>query len=280
MRISARPETEWGKPLMNSPFTLGLMIGISVNDTTVGTTIGNLGMTDVTTSRTPSSRATQSTATPRSSPSARSTPAARCRHRRVPAPRLQAGRHAGGAMSPTGLQAQASGPRDGRGLSDRSITPPSRPSRHLRFRCSRYSGTPAPVLDSHASQLALGDAYERSLTQHPLLYSSFPCDSPEEPARGTRERRRRADPRPVEDPGRARPEAAGPRDQPSTSSRPRASRRSGRLLIVRINRAQAHRHERCPLDASTPCATGCDHAAEIGRAATDRLHLARQDRGV
>jgi acyl dehydratase len=33
---------------MNSLFTLGLMIGISVNDTTVGTTIGNLGMTDVT----------------------------------------------------------------------------------------------------------------------------------------------------------------------------------------------------------------------------------------
>jgi acyl dehydratase len=40
-------ETEWGRPLMNSLFTLGLMIGISVNDTTVGTTIGNLGMTDV-----------------------------------------------------------------------------------------------------------------------------------------------------------------------------------------------------------------------------------------
>ena len=39
-------ETEWGRPLMNSLFTLGLMIGISVNDTTVGTTIGNLGMTD------------------------------------------------------------------------------------------------------------------------------------------------------------------------------------------------------------------------------------------
>lgn len=41
-------ETEWGQPLMNSLFTLGLMIGISVNDTTVGTTIANLGMTDVT----------------------------------------------------------------------------------------------------------------------------------------------------------------------------------------------------------------------------------------
>ncbi len=41
-------ETEWGQPLMNSLFTLGLMIGISVNDTTVGTTIANLGMTDIT----------------------------------------------------------------------------------------------------------------------------------------------------------------------------------------------------------------------------------------
>ena len=40
-------ETEWGQPIVNSLFTLGLMIGISVNDTTVGTTIGNLGMTDV-----------------------------------------------------------------------------------------------------------------------------------------------------------------------------------------------------------------------------------------
>ena len=40
-------ETEWKKPLMNSLFTLGLMIGISVNDTTMGTTIANLGMTDV-----------------------------------------------------------------------------------------------------------------------------------------------------------------------------------------------------------------------------------------
>lgn len=40
-------QTEWGEPIVNSLFTLGLMIGISVNDTTIGTTIGNLGMTDV-----------------------------------------------------------------------------------------------------------------------------------------------------------------------------------------------------------------------------------------
>ena len=40
-------ETQWGQPLMNSLFTLCLMIGIQVSDMTVGTTIANLGMTDV-----------------------------------------------------------------------------------------------------------------------------------------------------------------------------------------------------------------------------------------
>lgn len=39
--------TEWGRPLVNSLFTLGLMIGISVSDTTLGTTIANLGMSEV-----------------------------------------------------------------------------------------------------------------------------------------------------------------------------------------------------------------------------------------
>ena len=39
-------KTEWGRPLVNSLFTLGLMIGISVNDITVGTTVANLGMKD------------------------------------------------------------------------------------------------------------------------------------------------------------------------------------------------------------------------------------------
>ena len=39
--------TEFGRRIVNSLFTLGLMIGITVNDTTLGTTIANLGMTDV-----------------------------------------------------------------------------------------------------------------------------------------------------------------------------------------------------------------------------------------
>ncbi len=40
-------KTEFKQPLVNSLFTLGLMIGISVGDTTLGTTIANLGMNDV-----------------------------------------------------------------------------------------------------------------------------------------------------------------------------------------------------------------------------------------
>jgi acyl dehydratase len=38
--------TEFGKPLVNSIFTLGLVIGLSIQDTTLGTTVANLGMTD------------------------------------------------------------------------------------------------------------------------------------------------------------------------------------------------------------------------------------------
>ncbi len=38
--------TEFGRPLVNSIFTLGLVIGLSVHDTTFGTTIANLGMSD------------------------------------------------------------------------------------------------------------------------------------------------------------------------------------------------------------------------------------------
>jgi acyl dehydratase len=35
--------SEFGKPLVNSVFTFGLMIGVSVNDTTFGTLVANLG---------------------------------------------------------------------------------------------------------------------------------------------------------------------------------------------------------------------------------------------
>lgn len=39
--------TEPGKPHFNSLYRLSMLIGMSVKDTTLGTTIGNLGMTDV-----------------------------------------------------------------------------------------------------------------------------------------------------------------------------------------------------------------------------------------
>jgi acyl dehydratase len=38
--------TEFGRPLVNSLFTLGLMIGMSVHNLTMGTTVANLGMID------------------------------------------------------------------------------------------------------------------------------------------------------------------------------------------------------------------------------------------
>lgn len=40
--------TEWGKPLFNSMFTFAIMVGLTVQDTTLGTTIGNLGFSEVT----------------------------------------------------------------------------------------------------------------------------------------------------------------------------------------------------------------------------------------
>jgi acyl dehydratase len=39
--------TEFGEVLVNSCLTLGLMVGISVNDTTHGTTVANLGWDEV-----------------------------------------------------------------------------------------------------------------------------------------------------------------------------------------------------------------------------------------
>jgi acyl dehydratase len=35
--------TEFGRPLVNSLFTLGLLVGLTVHDLTLGTTVGNLG---------------------------------------------------------------------------------------------------------------------------------------------------------------------------------------------------------------------------------------------
>lgn len=42
-----RTQTEFGTRIVNSAFTLGLMVGISVGDTTLGTTVANLGWDEV-----------------------------------------------------------------------------------------------------------------------------------------------------------------------------------------------------------------------------------------
>ncbi len=42
-----REHTEFGTRIVNSCFTLGLMVGISVAETTLGTTVGNLGWDEV-----------------------------------------------------------------------------------------------------------------------------------------------------------------------------------------------------------------------------------------
>lgn len=42
-----RTQTEFGQRLVNSAFTLALMVGVSVGDTTLGTAIANLGWDEV-----------------------------------------------------------------------------------------------------------------------------------------------------------------------------------------------------------------------------------------
>ena len=42
-----RTQTEFGQRIVNSAFTLGLIVGISVGETTLGTTVGNLGWDEV-----------------------------------------------------------------------------------------------------------------------------------------------------------------------------------------------------------------------------------------
>jgi acyl dehydratase len=41
--VHAAAKAEFGKPLVNSLLTLGIAVGLSVGETTMGTTVGNLG---------------------------------------------------------------------------------------------------------------------------------------------------------------------------------------------------------------------------------------------
>ena len=43
----AANETEFGRPLVNSMLTIAMVIGISVHETTLGTTVANLGFSEV-----------------------------------------------------------------------------------------------------------------------------------------------------------------------------------------------------------------------------------------
>ena len=42
-----RTQSEFGRPLVNSFFTLGLIVGMSIHETTLGTTVANLGLDEV-----------------------------------------------------------------------------------------------------------------------------------------------------------------------------------------------------------------------------------------
>ncbi len=42
----AEKETEFGKPLVNSMLTVAMVVGISVHETTLGTTVANLGFSE------------------------------------------------------------------------------------------------------------------------------------------------------------------------------------------------------------------------------------------
>ncbi len=43
----AANETEFGQPLVNSMLTLAMVVGISVHETTLGTTVANLGFSEI-----------------------------------------------------------------------------------------------------------------------------------------------------------------------------------------------------------------------------------------
>jgi acyl dehydratase len=43
----AKNETEFGQPLVNSMLTLAVVVGISVHETTLGTTVANLGFQEI-----------------------------------------------------------------------------------------------------------------------------------------------------------------------------------------------------------------------------------------
>ncbi len=96
--------TEYGRILVNSCFTLGLMVGISVNDTTQGTAVANLGWDEV---RFPQPIFVGDTLRIETEVLAtREQVAPRPGHRHIRAPCLQSGRRAGRALQADVLATQ------------------------------------------------------------------------------------------------------------------------------------------------------------------------------
>ena len=100
--------TPFGQRIVNSVFTLGLLVGLSVYDTTYGTTVGNLGWEEV---RFPAPGADRRHAARRDhrAVQAREPVAPGFRHRDVRAPRLQPARRGGGFLPPRRADAEEAG---------------------------------------------------------------------------------------------------------------------------------------------------------------------------
>ena len=104
-------QSEFGKPLVNSIYTFGLMVGVSVSDTTLGTLVANLGydrlifpapvfVGDTLRSESECLEVRESEI------------ASQRRHRHLGAPQLQSARRAGMQMQPLGAPPEEAGVTD------------------------------------------------------------------------------------------------------------------------------------------------------------------------
>ena len=100
--------SEFGKPLVNSIYTFGLMVGVSVSDTTLGTLVANLGYDKLDLPRAGVRRrhAEKRKRVPRG---AGKQVAAQRRHRHLGASQLQPARRAGVQMHPLGAAPEEAG---------------------------------------------------------------------------------------------------------------------------------------------------------------------------
>ena len=87
----AAAKSEFGKPLVNSIFTFGLMIGVSVADTTLGTLVANLGYDQLRIPQ-PGVHRRHAAQRKRMHRGPRKQVAAQCRHRHLGPPQLQPAR--------------------------------------------------------------------------------------------------------------------------------------------------------------------------------------------